>query len=119
MSRSLVPLTMQTLTLAEAAAFLKMHPEEVRNRAKRGVLPACKPGRRWVFIDEDLAAFLRDRYASKRQALRVASEKGRTAWPYASEATSGGSISLPHRASAYEEALKPATRRRRRSSTIG
>src|SRR5574337_574296 len=105
---------MQTLTLTEAAAFLKMHPEEVRSRAKRGVLPACKPGRRWVFIDEDLAAFLRDRYSSRRQALRVASEKGRSAWPYASEAPSGGSTSPPHRASAYEEALKPATRPKRR-----
>src|SRR4051794_17756578 len=110
---------MQTLTLDQAAAFLKMHPEEVRTRAKRGVLPASKPGRRWVFIDEDLAAFLRDSYAFNRQALRVASEKGRTAWPYASEATSGRSISLPHRASAYEEALRPATRSKRRSTTIG
>ena len=110
---------MQTLTLVEAAAFLKMHPEEVRSRAKRGVLPACKPGRRWVFIDDDLAAFLRDRYSPQRQALRVASEKGRTAWPYAIEAPSGGSTSPPHLASAYEEALKPAIRPRRRSTTIG
>jgi Helix-turn-helix domain len=55
---SIVP--MQTLTLAVAAAFLEMHPEEVRSRAKRGALPACKPGRRWVFVDEDVAAFLRE-----------------------------------------------------------
>jgi hypothetical protein len=105
---------MQTLTLTEAAAFLKMHPEEVRSRAKRGVLPACKPRRRWVFIDDDLAAFLRERYAPRRQALRVASEKGRTTWPYASEAPSGGSTSWLHQASAYEEALRPAIRPRRR-----
>lgn len=64
---------MQTLTLAEGAAFLKMHPEQVRSRAERGVLPPCKPGRRWVFIDEGLAAFLRDRYSPQREALRVAS----------------------------------------------
>lgn len=53
---------MNTLTLAEAAGFLKMHPEEVRCRAKRGLIPASKPGRRWVFIDDDLAAFLRGKY---------------------------------------------------------
>ena len=71
---------MNTLTLAEAAGFLKMHPEEVRCRAKRGLIPASKPGRRWVFIDDDLAAFLRGKYPMQRQALRVTSEKGRTPW---------------------------------------
>ena len=88
-----IPNHMNTLTLAEAAGFLKMHPEEVRCRAKRGVIPASKPGRRWVFIDEDLAAFLRGKYATDRQALRVTSEKGRTPWVSANEARSGGSIS--------------------------
>ena len=29
---------MKTLNLAEAAAFLHMHPEELRSRAKRGVI---------------------------------------------------------------------------------
>ena len=71
---------MNTLTLAEAAGFLKMHPEEVRCRAKRGLIPASKPGRRWVFIDEYLAEFLRSKYATDRQALRVTSEKTRTPW---------------------------------------
>ena len=33
---------MITLTLTEAAAFLKMHPEELRSRAKRGLIPAPK-----------------------------------------------------------------------------
>ena len=44
---------MNTLTLEHAATFLKMHPEEVRCRAKHGLIPASKPGRRWVFIDDD------------------------------------------------------------------
>jgi len=59
---------MNTLTLEQAATCLKMHPEEVRCRAKRGLIPASKPGRRWVFIDDDLAAFLRGIYPSQRQA---------------------------------------------------
>jgi hypothetical protein len=54
---------MSTLTLNEVAGFLKMHPEEVRCRAKRGLISACKPGRRWVFIDDDLADFLRGKYS--------------------------------------------------------
>jgi len=108
---------MNTLTLLEAAAFLKMHPEEVRCRARRGAIPACKPGRRWVFIDDDLAAFLRDKYPSYRQALRVTSEKGSAPWVSANEALSGGSTSRPHQASEYEEVLKRAAKPKRPSFT--
>lgn len=62
---------MRTLNLSEAAAFLKMHPEEVRRRAKMGVIPGAKAGRAWVFIDLDLADWLRALYAAPRQAFRV------------------------------------------------
>ena len=110
---------MNTLTLEQAASFLKMHPEEVRSRAKRGAIPGSKPGRRWVFIDEDLAAYLRERYAYQRQALRVTSEKGSALWASANEELSGGSISRPPQDSEYEEALRPATRAKRQSSTTG
>jgi len=41
---------MNTLNLKQAAAFLHMHPEEVRSRAKRGLIPGAKIGRRWVFL---------------------------------------------------------------------
>jgi hypothetical protein len=109
---------MNTLTLDEAAGFLKMHPEEVRCRAKRGLIPASKPGRRWVFIDDDLAAFLRGKYPTQRQALRVTSEKGSTPWVSANEAPSGGSTSRHHQASEYEEVLKRAAKPTRKNSTI-
>ena len=39
-----------TLNLQQAAVFLHMHPEEVRSRAKRGLIPGAKVGRRWVFL---------------------------------------------------------------------
>jgi hypothetical protein len=106
-----------TLTLLQAAGFLKMHPEEVRSRAKRGLIPACKPGRRWVFIDDDLAAFLRDQYAAQRQALRVTSGKGDAPWASAREALSGGSISRHRQASEYDDLLKLKTGARRKNST--
>ena len=60
---------MKTLALIEAAEFLKMHPEELRKKAKAGFIPGAKAGKRWVFIDEDLVAYLRSRYALPRQAL--------------------------------------------------
>jgi Helix-turn-helix domain len=62
---------MKTLNLPEAAAFLHMHPEELRVRAKRGIIPGAKIGRCWVFIDVDLAEFIRSQYPVKRQALPV------------------------------------------------
>ena len=48
---------MLTLSLIEAARFLKMHAEEVRRRAKAGILPGAKAGKCWVFIDDDLADY--------------------------------------------------------------
>jgi hypothetical protein len=62
---------MKTLNLHGAAAFLHMHPEEVRTRAKRGIIPGAKIGRCWVFIDADLADFIRSQYPVRRQALPV------------------------------------------------
>jgi hypothetical protein len=50
---------MKTLNLREAAAFLHMHPEEVRTRAMRGPVSGAKIGRRWVFIEMDLGDFVR------------------------------------------------------------
>ena len=61
-----------------------MHPEEVRTRAKRGLIPGAKTGRRWVFIEIDLVEFVRSLYPVRRQALRVTpSQEGKC--HYASE----------------------------------
>ena len=46
---------MRTLGLEEAAQFLLMHPEELRRRAKAGIIPGAKVGRAWVFLEDDLA----------------------------------------------------------------
>lgn len=50
-----------TLTLEQAAARLLIHPETLRERAARGEIPAAKPGRRWVFLEGDLTAYIRQR----------------------------------------------------------
>jgi len=41
---------MNTLTLAGAAGFLKMHGEEVRCRAKQGLILVSKPPAGWVIL---------------------------------------------------------------------
>jgi helix-turn-helix protein len=94
---------MKTLNLREAAAFLHMHPEELRTRAKRGITPGAKIGRCWVFIDADLAEFIRSQYPVRRQALPVRDFAPETA-------------DRSRTQKEYEELLKPAPRRGQKSA---
>src|SRR5262249_4800206 len=106
----------RTLDLNEAAAFLHMHPEEVRTRTKRGLIPGAKTGRRWIFLDADLADFVRSLYPVRRQALQVTtSQEGLC--HLESAGRSGGSTSPRQTASEYGDLLKPATKPRRRNCT--
>jgi hypothetical protein len=59
---------MRTLNLKEAAAFLNMHPETLKEKARAGIIPGAKIGRRWVFIEIDLLDYIRSQY--RRQALQ-------------------------------------------------
>jgi len=95
---------MQTLGLKQAAAFLRCHPEELRRRAKAGVIPGAKVGRAWVFLEEDLAAYLRSLYSQPRQALQVTLRKEMQCH-FANAAVSGGSTSGPQPGNEYAELL--------------
>ena len=108
----------KTLDLNRAAAFLHMHPEEVRTRAKRGLIPGAKAGRCWIFLDVDLAEFVRSLYPVKRQALRVTNISQEDVCHYANAGRSGGSTSWRLTASEYAHLLKPATKPERKSCTI-
>jgi hypothetical protein len=55
-------MTIRTLDIVEAASFLKMPPERLMCKASRGEIPAAMLDRRWVFIEEDLVAYLRSQY---------------------------------------------------------
>lgn len=109
------PLLLRTFTLEEAASFLHMHPEEVRTRAKRGVIPGAKTGRRWVFLEIDLVEFVRSLYPVRRQALQVTSQEA--VCHFESAVRSGGSTLPPPVVSEYGDLLRPATRPRRRNCT--
>lgn len=49
----------EVLTLGEAAAFLRLHPETVRRLLQRGSLPGVKVGRTWRIHRKDLEEFVR------------------------------------------------------------
>jgi hypothetical protein len=83
---------METLDLKQAAHFLRLHPEELRQRAKRGLIPGAKVGRCWVFLEDDLVEYVRSLYAAPRQALQVTLRKEMECH-LANAAVSGGSTS--------------------------
>lgn len=62
---------MKTFDLEEAAAFLRVSKDSMRDMADSGKVPAAKigptSGYRWVFIDEALEQYIRDEIA--RQTL--------------------------------------------------
>ena len=53
---------METMTVEEAATFLKMHKHTLSELARVRQIPWAKPGKRYVFIKEDLVAWLRAQY---------------------------------------------------------
>lgn len=56
---------MTTLGLAEAAALLHMSEDALMRKARAGIVPGAKPGRKWVFVREDLLAWLREQVKAR------------------------------------------------------
>lgn len=62
----------QTIGLKEAAKFLGFtSTSRLREKAAKGLIPACKPGRNWVFYVPDLVQWMRDQYNARREAAQV------------------------------------------------
>ena len=95
---------METLDLKQAAHFLRLHPEELRQRAKAGRIPGAKVGRCWVFLQDDLVEYLRSLYPASRQALQVTLRKEMECH-FANAAVLGGSTSALPPESEYAELL--------------
>ena len=110
---------MLTCDLHEAAALLHMSLAVLRLHARQGRVKAAKPGKRWVFLEDDLAAYLGQLYAGRRQAPLSGSNVEESSWGYTDAVMSGGSISPRWTASEYVALLGLATETRRRNTTTG
>lgn len=53
---------MRTLTLTEAADFLKLSSHDLIRRIESENLPAAKVGDQWLFLDDDLIEYVRGHY---------------------------------------------------------
>ena len=64
---------MRTLSLKQAAAFLHISPSSLRGKVKSGLIPAAKPGKKWVFVEDDFVTYLYSLYARAFGIPRIAS----------------------------------------------
>jgi len=105
---------MQTLNLEEAAQLLKLHPSTVLAKARAGDIPAAKPGKCWVFIDEDLIAWLRGMYATPPQgAIEGSAETQARPKSLKKQDMTIGIANLPSVEKRYADLLAPKTKAKR------
>src|SRR6185437_4010688 len=57
-----------TIGVAEAAALLRMSEDALMRKARAGIVPGGKGGRRWLFVASDLIALIREQ--AKARACR-------------------------------------------------
>jgi excisionase family DNA binding protein len=65
---------MKTYDINEVADFLKIDRSTALELAHLGTLPGAKVGRAWVFMEDELVAYLRDMTRKQTQARRADAE---------------------------------------------
>jgi excisionase family DNA binding protein len=92
-----------TLTLKEAAEFLKIHPATLQSKAQSGAIPGAKIGKAWVFVEVDLVEHIRSKYVV-RMAQGEQKESSSCHYSDARTPRTGGSKS-PSAEKQYRKAL--------------
>ena len=74
---------MKTFDLEECANYLKVNPTTVQGLAAEGKIPGAKIGRAWVFMEEDVADYLREqiRIQTRQRVLREGGDPGPSTAP--------------------------------------
>jgi hypothetical protein len=109
---------MRTLDLDQAAEFLHVSARILRGRAARGEVPGAKPGKSWVFLEDDLVCYLRQQYAASRHMPRRGSKEIGACRSIDAEQY-GGSGLPAQTASEYESLLGLKISEPRKNSTTG
>ena len=69
-----IQIGMKTYDINEAADFLKIDRSTALELASAGTLPGAKVGRAWVFMEDELIAYLRDVTRKQTQSRRAHAE---------------------------------------------
>ncbi|MFM0302930.1 helix-turn-helix domain-containing protein [Paraburkholderia sediminicola] len=110
----------KTLTLADAAALLRAHPETVRLKAKAGDLPGRKVGKRWIFSLVALQRYLAGEWIPRVVQGDQAKETQPCRSLNAVQVPTGITSCTRREADrSYMAALAPKTKPKRRNSMTG
>lgn len=108
---------METLTLQQAAALLKIHPVTLQEKARVGDIPGAKIGKCWVFLEIDLIEYIRSQY--RRRVLQGAHERNITCHSSNAKIRPVGGSKLSSTDERYNAALGLKTKSKLRNSTTG
>ncbi|TLS18454.1 MAG: helix-turn-helix domain-containing protein [Betaproteobacteria bacterium] len=108
---------MATLTLQEAASFLKVHPVTLQSKARSGEIPGAKVGKCWVFLEIDLIEFIRSQYP--RRVLQGEHERNHTCHSSNAKIRPSGGSRSSSTDEKYNAALGLRTKPSPRNSTTG
>ena len=104
----------KTLNIAEAAAFLKIHPVTLSIKAATGEIQGAKIGKRWVFLEVDLVEHIRAQY----QVRALQGERKETLCHSTNAKTPlHGGLKSPSVEKHYKEALGLTTKSKPRNYT--
>ncbi|TPG21751.1 DNA-binding protein [Sphingomonas koreensis] len=104
------------LSVDEAAAVLKVHPNTVRAWVRAGRIPGAKIGRGWRFIEADLVAATRQRYSAPAR-MQLSAFQEEALWHSGNVQTSTTSISQHRTERALDALLERPTGKRPRNIT--
>ncbi|HBD9275090.1 TPA: helix-turn-helix domain-containing protein [Legionella pneumophila] len=94
---------MNTFNIEEASEFLGAHRETIRRMAASGELPAAKIGKSWIFLEQDLVMYIRNKY-STCDASQGVNRRSIDIWHSTKEMESGGQT-FSTKENAYAKAL--------------
>ena len=113
-------MTTRTLGAVEAASLLRIHPQTLMARARAGIIPGCRVGKAWVFLETLLVEYL---VAQSQMRVSVADAQEKSECRSIDEKTRpiGGQNFRPSVANLdrYRSALGLPKNARRRSSMTG
>jgi hypothetical protein len=90
--------------LEEAARFLHMAPSTLRKRAAAGKLIAYKPGKTWVFLQDELLIYLK---STKAACPSTADPTPRNGGPDSNSRAAKSASRLAQEIEAKRKSLKP------------
>ncbi|WP_390894858.1 helix-turn-helix domain-containing protein [Microvirgula aerodenitrificans] len=105
---------LRAYTAEEAAELLHCSPRLMCQMAKSGAIPARKIGKRWLFHESALVAYLNN---SQNHSRDGAANEEKFSWPSTEEAVSIGATSAPQVASALNARCARLIAPQRRSCT--